>query len=419
MPKKRIAASAGDTVDWVGLSGWQATGLSLAVAGPAVSSGLGALLGAVLVMPVILALVRLRAHASTARTTAGLVGSTLGDRAAIFTGALQTVAYTLLAVSAAQAVGLNSSFWLLHEDPLSSWLWPLLSVAAVAIAGFAAYGMSDRAIGSVVAVLVAVGLLIQFYLALAILARVYAGSEPLQIPSDMPRTGLDNTTGLLLLALALVGFEVVTSRNQLIRSAGRPMNVAIAAATSCAIVVWLACHFGATGGSRLGVYQFPLVVDQFYGIAGDRWLIAAGGAVMSAALLALMWAVTKVASRLADRVPDATITALIVGVAGLLIVACCRDWGALADKLANVAKFLLVAVYVLIVEASSRIPRDGAVPWWLRLVMPAVLVAVVLLPLLNTDFAMAPTWPVLITAVLAALCYATARSATASQSSSG
>lgn len=419
VPKKRIAASAGYTAEWVGLSGWQATGLSLAVAGPAVSSGLGALLGAALVAPVIFALVRLRAHASAASTTAGLVGGTLGSRAAGFTGGLQVVAYTLLAVAAAQAVGLASSVWLTGEDPFGSWLWPLFSVAAVAIAGFAAYGLSDRAVASIVAVLVTVGLLIHFNLALAILARVYAGSQPVQMASDLPRTGLEHTSALLLLGLALVGFEVVTARNQLIRSAGRSMGIAIAAASSCAVVVWLACHFAAAGGSRRDVYQFVLIVDQFYGTAGDRWLLAAGAAEMLAALLALMWAVTKVAARLAARVPETAITALIVGVAGLLIVACCRDWGALPDKLGSVAKILLVIVYVLIVEASSRIPRDGAVPWWLRLVMPAVLVAVVLLPLVNADFATASLWPVLITGALAALCYTVARLATGSRSSSG
>lgn len=408
MPKNRIAAWPGDTTPWIGLAGWQATGLSLAVASWAMFAGLGALLGALLLAPVIFALVRLRDHAPTARSTAGLVGTTLGGRFAAFTGALQIVAYTLLAVNAAQTVGLQLTLWAV-KDPgvLDTALWPLCSVALAAAAGLATYLLPDRVIGAVVAVLAAVGMLITLFVSLAVLTRVYAGSTPIRLPADPPRTGLDTSSALILLALVLVGFELITTHNQQIRSAGRPMGLAIAATTSLAAVIWLADHFGGVGGFRLGVDQFPLIVDHFYATAGDLWLAVAIVATGSAGLLALMWAVVGAASRLAERVSVPAITTAGVVVTALLLVAFWQ-WGGLADKFIKVAALLLVVVYVLAVEAYARISNDSTVAWWLRLFMPAVLAAAVLLPLLDADFAATALWPVLVAAALAALCFAAA-----------
>jgi ethanolamine permease len=408
MPKNRIAAWPGDTTPWIGLAGWQATGLSLAVASWAMFAGLGALLGAMLLAPVILALVRLRDHAPTARSTAGLVGSTLGGRVAAFTGALQIVAYTLLAVNAARTVGLQLTLWS-DNDPgvLDSGLWPLFSVALAAAAGLATHLLPDRVIGGIVAVLAAVGMLITLFVSLAVLARVYAGTTPIRLPADPPRTGLDTSSALILLALVLVGFELITTHNKQIRSAGRPMGLAVAATTLLAAVIWLADHFGGAGGFRLGVDQFPLIVDYFYATAGDLWLVVAIVATGSAGLLALTWAVVGAASRLAERVPVPAITTASVVVTALLVVAFWQ-WSGLADKFSKVAALLLVVVYVLAVEAYTRIANDSTVAWWLRLLMPAVLAAAVLLPLLDTDFAATALWPVLVAAALAALCFAAA-----------
>ena len=354
--------------------------------------------------PVIYALVRLRDHAPTARSTAGLVGSMLGGRVAAFTGALQIVAYTLLAVTAAPTVGLQLTLWT-DNDPavLGTWLWPLCSVAAAA--GLATHLLPDRVIGSIVAVLVAAGMLITFFLSVAVLARVYAGTPPIPVAADPPRRGLDTPSALIMLALVLVGFELITTRNQRIRSAGRPMGLAVAATALLAVVIWLADHFGGNGGLRLAVDQFPLIVDHFYAGAGDLWLALAIFATGSAALLALMWAVVGVASRLAERVPTVAITTAGVVVTALLVVTFWLSHG-LGDKFSKVAALLLLVVYVLAVEAYSRISTDSTVGWWLRLFMPAVLAVAVVLPLLAADFAATALWPVLIAAALAAPCFA-------------
>ena len=96
MPKKQLTDSIplGDAAASNGLAGWQATGLCVAaVAMTGASGGLGGLLGAVFFAPVIYALVRLRRHAPGAVSTAGLVGSTLGRRAAALAGGVQILAY--------------------------------------------------------------------------------------------------------------------------------------------------------------------------------------------------------------------------------------------------------------------------------------------------------------------------------------
>jgi hypothetical protein len=62
---------------------------------------------------------------------------------------------------------------------------------------------------------------------------------------------------------------------------------------------------------------------------------------------------------------------------------------------------LLVVVYVMVVEASARIPDDSTLAWWLRMAMPAVLAAVVLVPLLSKGHSAAFVWPVAIAGVLA------------------
>lgn len=179
------ADTLGGTPPWTGLARWQGTGLALAVVAWGVYDGLGALLGAVLLSPAIIALVRLRKHAPEARSTADLVGATISNRAGMFTGALQVVAYLLLAVIAARALSLPVAAYSVDYSAMQdTWSWPLVAVAAVVLAGLAAYLLPDRAIGGIAVVLAGVALLINFYLALAVLARVYRGVVDVPVGAD-------------------------------------------------------------------------------------------------------------------------------------------------------------------------------------------------------------------------------------------
>ena len=90
MPKKRVTSESGEESPAL-LSGWQATGPSLAVASSAVFGGLGTLLGALILAPVIHALIRLRSVAPDAATVGDLVAATLGRRVGAFTATLQTI----------------------------------------------------------------------------------------------------------------------------------------------------------------------------------------------------------------------------------------------------------------------------------------------------------------------------------------
>lgn len=409
VPKNRIttADALGDTPPWTGLARWQATGLALAVVTWGVYDGLGALLGAVLLAPAIIALVRLRTHAPDARSTADLVGTNLGRRAGMFTGALQVVAYILLAVIAARALGLPVAAYSVDYSALrDTWVWPLVAVAAVVLAGLAAYLLPDRAVGGLAAVLAVAALLINFYLALAVLARVYGGASPVPVGADDHGSGLGPSSTLLVLALGLVGFELVTARNRQVTGAGRPMTVSVLAVAGCATLVWLADHLGAPRGWRLSGRQFASVVDYLYGSAGLLWLTFAGLAMFAAGLLVLMWAITAVASRLAEQVPAEAVVGASIGITAVLAVVFCRNWFGLGDHTGGVGALLLVVVYVMVVEASARIPDDSSLAWSLRMAMPAVLAAVVLIPSLSNGITAAGAWPVAIAGVLVGLAFA-------------
>jgi len=397
-----------DTLDgtppWTGLARWQGTGLALAVVAWGVYDGLGPLLGTVLLSPAIIALVRLRKHAPEARSTADLVGATLGLRAGMFTGALQVVAYLLLAVIAARAVSLPVAAYSVDYSAMQdTWIWPLVAVAAVVLAGLAAYLLPDRAIGGIAVALAGLALLINFYLALAVLARVYRGAVDVPIGADDQDSGLGPSGALLTLALGLVGFELVTARNRQVTAAGRSMTTSVVAVAGCATVVWLADHLGAPHGWRLSGHQFTFVVGYLYGSSGLLWLTVASLAMFAAGLLVLMWAITVVASRLTERVPAEAVVATSIGIGAVLAIVCCRDWFGLGSHTGGAGALLLVVVYVMVVEASARIPDDSTLAWWLRMAMPAVLAAVVLVPLLSKGHSAAFVWPVAIAGVLAGL----------------
>lgn len=51
------------------------------------------------------------------------------------------------------------------------------------------------------------------------------------------------------------------------------------------------------------------------------------------------------------------------------------------------APLLLMALYVFVTEANSRLPDDSVVAWWVRLMMPALGLAAVVKPLADSEFA--------------------------------
>jgi ethanolamine permease len=387
------------------LAGWQAAGLTLAVISVTAFQGLGALAGVVLLGPVLYAFTRLRAHSPTARSTADLVGGVLGGRAAAFTGAVQTAGYTLLAAAVVPAAGVGIVFltpntFAAPEALVTSW-WPTAaSVILVAVAGLLAYVLTARALATVVGLLAVAGLLIHFYFALAIVARVLSGSRPVMIGEHSPTSGLGLTSLLVLLALSLVGFEVTTVRNRQVRSLGWPAGIAIAAVTACAVTIWFADHLGSRAGFRLDVSQFPSIANEFYGADGSRLLIVSVVAIKAAVLLGLVWAAAQVIGRLGRGGATGGATAGVAAIAAVLVVAFCRDWGGITDKVGHAGELLLLVVYVLVAEANSRIADDDTTAWWIRIYVPALLAAAAVLPLLYFNFAAFVVWPVAVTAVV-------------------
>lgn len=98
---------------------------------------------------------------------------------------------------------------------------------------------------------------------------------------------------------------------------------------------------------------------------------------------------------------------VVVATASLAVVLC-RNWAGVAEKVDFAGPLLLLVVYVLVAEANSQILGEDTAAWWLRIYVPAVLAAVVLLPLLNADFAAYSVWPLAITVVLVMLASAAA-----------
>lgn len=405
MPKKQLTDSPtlGDAAPSNGLAGWQATGLALAAASLAARTGVGALVGAVIFAPVVYALVRLRRHAPDARSTAGLVGSTLGRRGKIFAAILQVTGYALVALTAAQSFGQlwvppefsDELFAPVHYNP---WLWSLWAAAAIVVAAVMAFALPDRIIAGIAAFLALGGLLIQFYYGLAVIARALSGTVTEQFVAPDPPTPMAIAGTLAILAVVLVGFEVVTTRTHRSSASGWSMGLAIGVVVIVAMVVWWASQYSGYGVGRLNSTMFGFVVADMYGGTG-AFVVHSGAAMfVFAGLLALLWGISAVTSQLDATVPSdavfgGVVTAMIVVAVALIQF----DW-----TFDYVAGLVLVGLYAVVLVANARIAADSVVTWWLRLVMPIVLAALVLLPLLWAEFSLSALTPVAIAALLIA-----------------
>lgn len=352
------------------LTDWQTAGLCLAAVCVGVTKGLGSLFGAAVLAPVVYALVQLRAHAPAATSTASLVAATFGFQVGAFARALQVIGYTLLTVAAAQGVG-SGVFALAEQDDHSGHrLWPLAAAAAVVLAALVVGMLPDGALAAVAGLLALTGVLIYSYLGVAVAGHA-PGTTPVMNSSTpyapAESSGWETFAELAQLGLALVAFELVTARMTRVRSLGRPVGVAVALVVLVAAVGWYACDLGGVGS--LGGERFPRLVHELYGPSGDTWLLVAGIALFAAGLLALVRGTMAVLGRgrgVTVFVALATVVAL-----GLSL---------LHATPVTVAEFVLVALYIVVLIASCRIPGGEFVTWWLRALTPVALLAVVLVP---------------------------------------
>lgn len=393
MPKKSLRAPANPESGPEGplLGAWRAAGLSMAVIASAAVYGLGALLGAAVVLPVIYALTRLRAHAPHARSTAELIGATLGPRAGFAAGVIQLLAYLALAAKFAITLG---AVVLLHfssgDDPATvvSWLPVGALVAAVAVGAVVCW-TSTRTVASVAALLVIAGLLVCVYLAVAVTARVAAGDVAVVIGTAATPTQVSGQ--LVDFGLGMVGVELVTVRVARIAAPGRSMSLAVAVVTGAAVALWVGDHQAVAGPWRWTAKHLSEAVPEFYADAGWMWMAAGGIALAAAAALASGWAAVRAAAGLAvtrAATPNAGLRVAVVGlVAAMAAVLSAHGVRDVATIAFGAATLLLVVLYVSVTEANSRIPDDSVVAWWVRLIVPALGLVAVVKPVVIAHFA--------------------------------
>ncbi|OBH41787.1 hypothetical protein [Mycobacterium mantenii] len=402
MPKKSLLAPTQPDSGRVELGTWRAAGLSMALIASAASYGLGALLGAAVVIPVIYALARLRGHAPDARSTAELIGATLGPRAGFAAGLVQLLAYLALAAKFATTLGLLLLQLLSPgDDPTAIVSWLPVGAAAVALViGAAACWAPTRVVASLALPLVLAGLLLYVCLAVAVTALVALSTDPVVIgTAAAPRPLSGQLVGF---GLGMVGVELLTVRSARIARPGRSMSLATVVVAAAAVVLWVGDHRGVAGPWRWSAKMLAEAVPEFYADEGRRWMAVAGIALAVAAALVSGWAAVRAAAGLAvmrEATPNA---GLRLGVVGLVAVvaAAVSAHGARGIGLVilGAAPLLLMALYVFVTEANSRIPGDSVVTWWVRLLMPALAVVVVVKPLADSGFA-----PVQVATVVAAV----------------
>jgi hypothetical protein len=152
-----------------------------------------------------------------------------------------------------------------------------------------------------------------------------------------------------------------------------------------------------TGGFFYQVDNFTWAVEGFFGASGTNWLVTLTACVQMPALLAVMWALRRLAGRIGEHVtstldmPGNLAGALMLVPAGVIgAIAVCRNWALLTPLTPSVAPVLLIIVYLFVAEASARLPRWQNLTWVIKALTVVVLVAAVFVPLLDV---FAPTGP--------------------------
>jgi hypothetical protein len=409
MPKRAVPASPEPPAAWPPpLPAWRAVGLSLAPIGAAIFNGVAGLCAAAIVAVLIFAFARLHRYAPQAVSTGDLVAATVGPAAGRFTSLVQLAAYVLLGVGAALTLALQPLTGAPDLDAaLAGWWWPGWSVAGVVIAGAVVAYLPTRAVGATAAALAGVGLLIFLDLALAIVARVATGTPPMTMGSTHVDSVLLATAAAIPLGLGLIGFEAATVVSGRLESVARPVGTAVGVTALGAVALLAAANLGATGGFHGSAVNLSLIVSQFFADAGFYWFATAALCLGSAALLALMWAATRVAGRLFGSGPEVAL--LVSAVMCVLAGAFSLFQDHLGRLPVAVPALLLLVVYMLVTEANSRVAGSAAAQQAPRLILVVVTVCVVLIPLRVTDFAMLTLWPLVIAAASLAVAALRAR----------
>jgi hypothetical protein len=384
MPKKMVTGQ-GEASGGLGVSAlptWQATGLSLAVIVGHVFNGSGAIIFGLLSVGVIWTLHRLHTHAPGSRTTADLIASVSGAAPAPAIAVIQFAAYVLIGAYTAKSIASMALIWMTPPDTtIPDWWGPALAVTAAVVGSVLVGALPTRLLAPAVTVLAAFGLLVFFYVALAVIARVLSGTAPVQPAMDLgvsPAAAEWGPVALLIsLAIAFAGFEIPTTVSDRLRSAGWPLGGAMALVTLCAALAWIAANIGSAGEFRYDAGDLVMVAAQMFGNAGSGWLLAATVAQAVAALLVLVWGATRVIrpSVTASPVPLAT-TAVVTT---LLALAISFDLGHASAKLWGVAGILLLVVYVAAAQANSRLYDSNTTAWAVFALMGMVLVVVAFL----------------------------------------
>jgi len=400
MPKKMVTGqgAAGGGLGATALPTWQATGLSLAVIVGHILNGWGAVVFGLLSVGVIWTLHRLHAHAPGARTTADLIASAPGAAPARAIVVVQFVAYVLIGAYTAKTIASIALVMMTQQDAMTpDWWGPTLAVAAAAVGSFLVAALPTRLLAPAVTVLAAFGVLVFFYVALAVIARMLSGTAPVEPVMEIGATPAAAEWGpaalLVSLAIAFTGFEIPTTVSDRLKSVGRPLGVAMALATLCAALAWVATNLASAGEFRYDAADLVLIAAQLFGHTGNLWLLGATIAQAVAALLVLIWGATRVVRPPVPHSPlPLAVTAVVTT---LLALALSFDWAGAAGRLWGVAGILLFVVYLAAAQANSRSDDSNTTAWAVFALTGVVLVVVVFLHGATDGW-----WPVAIAAAI-------------------
>jgi hypothetical protein len=362
------------------LPAWQVAGLSLAVLVGHVFEGSGALVFGVLAVGIIWTLHRLHTHAPESRSTAELIASVPGTAPARAISLLQFVAYLVIGAYAARGIASMALIWLSGPDVTAAdWTGPALAVVAVAVTAVLAGALPTRLLAPVATVLAGLGLLVYFYVALAVIAKVSSGTtpvEPFVQVGAAPAPAEWGTAALLVsLAIAFAAFEIPTTVSDRLGSVRKPLGFAMGLVVLCSVTAWVATNMGATGEFRYDAGDLAVIAVEMLGQWGVWFLTAATIAQVVAALLVLIWGATRIV-----RTPGVASLLPLVGTAvamGALALIVNTSWG--APKLWGVGAILLFVVYLAAAQANSRLDDSNTTAWAWFALMGVVLAVVAFL----------------------------------------